>query len=383
MISDVPVGFMASGGIDSSAIAYLSSKLSKESINTYCAKIIDESSDESSYAKILSNQINSSHHEINSSSKDISKLLPSLIWAHDEPLKHPNSIAIYQVNKIAKEKVTVLLTGEGADEIFAGYWVFPLIKKINFLRKIIPKILMKYIYRLSRYFGKQGKFAYTLFSNSVADMFLRMSSVIDIESFKNFLKVDNIDISERKKIAELSVKNSEGDILQAFQFYYQKTHLISLFDRQDKMSMINALEGRVPFLDIDLVEAANALTYDQKISGSETKLILRQAMDNILPEEILRRSKHPFGLPIEIWVKECTEFRKMLHDVKKGWLVKNGILIESEYIKMLNKFINGDGGLGDIMWNILNLDLAARIFIDCEELVDWNEFKYRKFIVDE
>ena len=378
MVSDVPVGFMCSGGIDSSAIAALSSQISPNTINTYCARVVDERYDESEYAQIVADHIGSTHKVIDSNPKDIARLLPGLIWAHDEPLKHPNSIPIYQVNKEAKKDVTVMLTGEGSDEIFAGYWVFPIVAKLDIIRRWMPRPVKKLLLTVFKKLGRQAKTIQALLAKTVPDMFISMSTAYDTASLDKLLNGYKLDLSERNRIAKTSYLGANKDVFQGYLYFYQQIHLVSLFDRQDKMSMINALEGRVPFVDVEFVKLVNSIPKKKKVVDKDTKVILKRSMMETLPEAIFTRPKYAFALPVETWVNKSDTFKKMLENVSHGYLVKNNIINKSEYQDMLSSFIAGNRGLGDLIWNILNLDLLARIFIEKEDIIDWKEFVYRE-----
>ena len=379
-LSDVPVGFMCSGGIDSSLISAIaaSNQNFKNNINTYCAKISEKGFDESYFSQIVANHIGSKHSVIESEPADITRLISALIWAHDEPLKHPNSIPIYLVNKRAKEDVTVLLTGEGADEIFGGYWVFPLVRKLEFLRKIIPKNFKRILLYLFKRLGRQAKTIQAMMSESTEELYVNMGTSYDkvlLRKLSPNLKLKTI---ERLRIAKKAFDGSGKDVFQGFLFYYQQTHLTSLFDRQDKMSMINAIEGRVPYVDVDLVKLVNSLPYDRKIKGGETKVILRKIAKDFLPKAIFNRDKYAFALPIYSWMKKSPEFNSMLDDVSEGYLVQKGYIIKNEYNRLLKQLRNGNSSLADVVWNILNLELSAQIFVLQKDIVDFDEFKHRK-----
>ncbi len=378
VISDVPVGFMCSGGIDSSAIAALATNIYDGEINTYCAKITQENFDESQYSQIVADHIKSNHTIVPSNPSDIARLLPSLIWAHDEPLKHPNSIPIYQVNKRAKKDVTVLLTGEGADEIFAGYWVFPIVRYLNLLRIILPTFIKNIFLKIFIKLGRQAKTIQAIMAANVPDLYVKISSSYDSNEVQGLMPGIKVNLDERIRIAEKSYYKSGNDVFQGFLYFYQQIHLVSLFDRQDKMSMINAIEGRVPFVDVNFVRIANSLPFRRKISGLTTKMVLRKMTTTILPQAIYNRPKYAFSLPINEWAKKSPEFKQMLMDVSTGYLVRNKIISKDYYEQMLDKFMNGNAGMGDIIWNIINLDLAARIFVEKENIVDFKEFEFRK-----
>lgn len=382
-LSDVPVGFMCSGGIDSSLISSIAAKNQKikKNTNTYCAKINHEGFDESNYSEIVANYIESTHNIINSNPDDTTRLLKALIWAHDEPLKHPNSIPIYQVNKRAKEDVTVLLTGEGADEIFGGYWVFPLVKKLDFFRKVLPKSIKYVLLYLFKKFGRQAKTIQALMSNSTEELYVNIGTSFDKSLLKTLSPNLKLKTNERLRVAKKAFEGSTKDVFQGFLFYYQQVHLTSLFDRQDKMSMINAIEGRVPYMDVDLVKLVNSLPYKSKIKGNETKVILRKIAKDFLPKAIFNRDKYAFALPVYDWMKKSPDFNNMLDEVSEGYLVQKGYIIKSEYKSLLTQFRSGNSSLADVIWNILNLELSAQIFILQKDIVDFDEFKYRKEMI--
>lgn len=228
--------------------------------------------------------------------------------------------------------------------------------------------------------GRQAKTIQALFAKSQSELFLNMSTSYDKNILSDLCPSIKLNEIERFRIANKSCEGADNDVFQAFLYYYQQTHLVSLFDRQDKMSMINAIEGRVPFINVNLGKLANSTSYHQKISGNITKFNLREIARNFLPTEIFKRDKYAFALPIYNWMRDSNEFNEMLENIEFGYLVRNNILDFQSYKKILRSFQNGNKSYGDIVWNILNLDLACRIFIEKEDIVNYDEFKQRSFI---
>lgn len=365
MVSDVPVGFMCSGGIDSSAITALSSKISSD-INSYCIKIPSEGFDESYYGRLVGEYCHTHHHELLSSPEDTPMLLKTMVWLHDEPLRHPNSLPIFQVCRLAKERVTVLLSGEGSDEIFAGYSTYTMIGQIMQWNRTMPRGIMSLFTRLAQSAGKGAKALYCASAASPAEALMRINASYDPRLGRSLFPGMKADHSARMQIAEQSLTLAGGDPILSLLMMDQRIHLQSLLDRQDKMCMGASIEGRVPFLDIDLAQLANSLPSAHKVKGKNTKVVLRDALRNTLPEEIFNRPKYAFSLPIYNWMKKSPEFSDMLAGLQNGNLAKMGILDKQAYTGIWNKFKNGDQSKGDMIWNILNLEMAYQLFVSKE-----------------
>ncbi|KWT90144.1 asparagine synthase (glutamine-hydrolyzing) [Candidatus Magnetominusculus xianensis] len=305
LISDVPVGIMLSGGIDSSAICALASS-DMDNIHTFSIGFEGQKDNEFSYAHMISKQFHTHHQDILIRADHI-KSLPEVIWYNDEPVGGPSSVAYYLAMKEVKKYATVLLLGHGADEIFAGYEEIK-IQKLSqllrnpltqyFLNKILrsTKSLLTYdnaFERLKRYVGSLNDHELNFFYLiSVMDNFELSMLLINEDKEVSHATAD---ILERIKKAFRGVNNIADGILR---FELQGWLSEDILLRVDRMTMSRSVEGRLPFLDYRIVEFVMSLPMSLKTHIFKDKQLLRTTMKGLLPDEIRNRTKQRFNTPI-------------------------------------------------------------------------------------
>nr|MBA4405427.1 asparagine synthase (glutamine-hydrolyzing) [Nanoarchaeum sp.] len=319
-ISDVPIGTYLSGGLDSSIITGILSKNS--TVNTFSITFAnDEVGNESNYAKIVSEKFKTNHKEI-VVSPDVTKIFEKIIWHLDEPIADPAIVPVYILSEHATKNVKVILTGDGADELFCGYDQYKfmnIIKKTSKLPycltkhsisagiKLAPKSLINKYYRYAGENKEAGikrlNLAIKDFKNNKPKSFLDVISIFDETEKKELLKnytndeelINNISNSFKKS------KHLENQmILHDLKNYLPENLLM----KPDKMAMAHSLECRVPFLDHRLIELSMKIPVNLKINGSTTKYILKKAYQDLLPKEIVYRKKQPFQVPLDQWMSQ-------------------------------------------------------------------------------
>lgn len=293
LMSDVPLGAYLSGGLDSSAIVALMAKHS-DNVNTFNVSFSDTKFDESKYAQIVADKFNTNHTQINVEI-DAIKILPKVLWHLDEPIADGATIPTYLMSKETKKKVTVVLSGEGSDELFGGYERFKHLniaskfKKLPF-KKLATKIKSKSI------FLKRG---INLFSNldNPKNAYMSYYSVFDGKEKNELLSFKEKDYNLQKYFVD-SFQNSilKIDIKERLPN--------NMLLKNDKMTMAHSIEARVPFLDHRLVEFATKIPFNQKVVLNKDKIVYRKAVKGIIPDEILKRPKRGFSIPVEKWAKE-------------------------------------------------------------------------------
>jgi len=319
MISDVPIGAMLSGGVDSSTICTIMNELTNGSIKTFNVSFPgDFKFNERNEARFTANLIGSDHHELIVTSEDYNNLLPFSVWHMEEPVSTGSILAYYLICKEARQHVKVVLTGQGADEPFAGY----------------PRHLGEYYGRYYRWIPK------LLRDNIVAPIALNTKRNEKIKRAVNSLTIS--DVPQRLKLvyetldknlrAELFKQQSENDVKmldsilmwhkdvshmdELNQMLYVDTRL-SLPDNLllygDKMAMAVSLEARVPFLDLELMKLVESIPQKYKINNRVQKYILKKAVAKWIPQEIIDRRKVGFTTPLDEWfqgnLKKETEER--------------------------------------------------------------------------
>ena len=308
LIADVPVGLFLSGGIDSSLIAYYAKKFNND-ITTFTVKFSNQSYDESNYAKIVSEHLGLKNRSISISNQELLNSLESIENNIDEPINDPSIIPTYLISKFAKESVKVVLSGDGADELFSGYAPFKYIFLLKFL-SIIPKSLGNAIYSYSnklkqkdnymsfRFLLKQVSKGFGYKSNEQIFRWMSSFSERDIKQlfhskYFNFCSDANI----IKKLGVKYGKETKNLHDQISLMFYENYLPEDILMKVDRASMYNSLEVRSPFLDKDIVKFAFSIKNNFKIKD-DNKYILRKLSTGKLPNSIVKRKKHGFALPI-------------------------------------------------------------------------------------
>ncbi len=306
LASDVPVGILLSGGLDSSCVAAAAVELGHRNFHTFSVGFAEGGEfNELNYARQVAKHIGSTHHEIIINDKNFIDFIHEFVWFSDEPLADLASIPLYYVSKLARQHVKVVLSGEGADETLAGYNLDEFAKKLSILKlaQYIPKCLLKFSKKQSiQILAKHG------YHNFLKSKPCYITSVFSEEEKKK-LCLFNGEQSTFEKIREwYSLTPSEEPLDQLQQAYCHSWLVEDLLMKADKMSMATSLELRVPFLDHRLVDWVAKLPHQWKVgnhySGFSTKKILRHFARKRLPKEIIERPKQGFPVPAYQWLKK-------------------------------------------------------------------------------
>ena len=386
MISDVPVGAFLSAGLDSSSIVALMSGVSREPVRTYTITFperyrVGEKLDDPGVAARLAKKFGCDHHEI-MVEPQVTELLPKLVWHMDEPTADPAIIAAYLVSREARKTVTVLLSGVGGDELFAGY------------RKHVAHFWAKQYQRVPRTLRRAGEAALGRLpalrgsrAKSTVRLAKKMARSAPLSPQDAFLM--NCTYLTQAAIAELCrpeiadrlagfdpwaqhrahfSKARDYEFLDQMLYLDTKAFMVSLnLTYNDKMSMASSVEVRVPFLDRELAEyAARNLPPRMKLRGSvapTTKYILRQAMKGILPEEVLQQPKAGFGAPVDYWLAH--DLREMTQDLLSPKRVaERGLFHPAAVNRLLEQQQSGAEDWSMQIWQLLTLELWMRTFLD-------------------
>ena len=378
LMADVPLGMFLSGGLDSSAIAALMSKMIDRPLQTFSVAFKQRAFSELDYARQVAHAIKADAHEVVIDDQDFFGALPRLIWHEDEPIAHPSSIPLYFVSALAREHVKVVLTGEGSDELLAGYGKYPRALanwRVGAAYAAVPRPMRRWVANslVPNVPGSLGRYA--------SRSFLSMPRTPEAMFFDNFaaigLRRQNALLSPR--IARLATPdraygpsreffdspNGRSSTLDRLLYADMKTYLVELLMKQDQMSMAASIESRVPFLDHELVEFAAALPPRMKLRGFTTKWILREAVREILPPEILTRKKMGFPVPFGIWMRGPWQeiARDVLLDPRSR---QRGIVEPSAVERLISAHAAGTADGADAIWSLLNLELWYRTHIDGE-----------------
>jgi asparagine synthase (glutamine-hydrolysing) len=383
MMSDVPFGVFLSGGVDSSANVALMSELMTRPVETFTVGFSDaEYLNELDSARRISRQFNTNHHEVIISEKEMHEFLPSLVFHQDEPIADPVCVPLYYVSKLARDSGTIVVqVGEGSDEIFSGYENYVRHLRIyeSFWRhaETLPRGLRRALSNLSRpaleATGRK-RAAIELIRRLGADepLFWGGAVVYD-ESFKP--RVLSREMRERMNelsslqavepyLSHIERARPGSDFLARMTYLELKLRLPELLlMRVDKITMATSVEARVPFLDHHLVEYALGLPRSLKVEGTSGKHILKRALEEILPRDLLYERKRGFGAPVREWFREGLGGWFDEHLMNSTMRRRN--FLDYEFVgRMLNEHRNRTNDWGFHLWALLNLSLWYERWID-------------------
>ena len=374
LMSDVPLGMFLSGGIDSSAIAALMAREIDRPVDTFSVAFADRRFSELEYARAVARAIGANAHEIVIDDNDFFGALPRLVWHEDEPIAHPSSVPLHFVSMLAREHVTVVLTGEGSDELLAGYGKYPR-AVINWragavYERLVPAAVRatvagSIVPRLPGHAGRYARRSFLAMPRNPSAMFLDNFAGMPMRQQRELLSSAALVGGNpySPSLAYFSEVNGASGILGRLLHTDIKTYLVELLMKQDQMSMSASIESRVPFLDHVLVEFAARLPDRLKLRGFTTKRILREAVRGLLPDEILTRKKMGFPVPFGQWTRE--RWQPVVRDVLLDHRTRERGLIDTAAMEhLLDAHREGHVAGGDAIWALLNLELWYRTFID-------------------
>ncbi len=303
LIADVNVGIFLSSGIDSSLLTSILVNDLGVDIDTYTIGFLDKNYDESTQAKKIANYLGVRNTSKIFSEKYLSESFVDVLNLLDEPCADSSIFPTYLVSKVASEKSKVVLSADGADELFAGYTKYikalKYTERYNIIKNIgrqIPNVLISECYRLSRH-NKLAKLKEFSVSHSLIEQYDIITKGLSDYELNQF--IDSNEWITNRKYEFYEISNS---FLRNMLYYDFKTYLPNdILYKIDRATMFNSIEGRVPFLDHNIVEYAFSLDSGQKLSGNQGKLILRELLHSYLPDDLIRSDKKGFTLPIEKW----------------------------------------------------------------------------------
>ena len=380
LMADVPLGMFLSGGIDSSAIAAVMSGMVSEPIKTFSVAFKEREANELEYARLVADAFKTNHHEIIVSPEQFFAALPRLVWHEDEPLAHPSSVALYFVSKLASEHVKVVLTGEGSDELLAGYgryrrtiWNLSWGRQYN---KLAPSIARDTIRKQIERMPQGGRLRQKLMRT-----FLVLSPELESIYFDNFAvfptpmqqHMFTRETSERIRsidpyveLRRLLDRAKDLSFLDGLLYADIKTYLHELLMKQDQMSMATSVESRVPFLDHKLVEFTAKMPDTMKLRGGTTKYVLRESMKGVLPEKILTRRKMGFPVPIGSWFRG--RFKSVIQEYVLSERALSRGIFAPDFVRNLVSLHQAGEDHSERLWSLVNFEMWLRRFFDAEEL---------------
>lgn len=363
LISDVPVGCFLSGGIDSTVIAHTMSHLSKSKIETFSIGFNNFDYDESLISKKTSKNLNANHNELIIESKDCLQVIENISEYYDEPFADSSQIPTILLSNFAKKKVTVVLTGDGGDEVFAGYNRYFLIEKIWNIVSKFPYTSRKYLCsildlfpnsvlkKLIVYFAGEK----TLLEEKIKKTLLAIKRSKNIDDFyKNILTVMNSELLINDCIFFNSIdENYNFSKKEQMMINDYKNYLSDdILCKVDRASMASSLETRIPFLDIDIFKFAWTLPMEMKILNYSQKIFLKNYLKKVFPDYSIDQAKRGFSVPISLWLRK--DFNYLIEEILLDNKIKNlGIFDQEKTIKLWKEFkLNKNSFSGHLFWNI-------------------------------
>jgi asparagine synthase (glutamine-hydrolysing) len=370
LISDVPLGAFLSGGIDSSAVVGLMARHTNQPVKTFSIGFHEDSYNELKYARIAAQHFGTDHHEF-IVTPDICKILDEVAWHFDEPFADSSALPTYMVSKLAREHVTVALSGDGGDELFAGYTRYVVERQRERFARIPRVVRQNLMQPLSRYLPHSAwgrNYLHNIALDPV-ERFLDSVSLFTSLTKQELCTTDfraqlNADCLAKERFRFLADRVHTGDPLDMQLYLDSKTYLPGdILTKVDRMSMAVSLEARAPLLDHKLIEFVTRIPASLKLRGLETKHIFKRAVADFVPEEILHREKQGFGVPIQQWINE--QLRARIHDTLTDSRARARGYVEPHYVQqLLNEHERGRRDHAGPLWTLFMLELWQRIFID-------------------
>ncbi len=368
MISDVPLGAFLSGGVDSSGVVALMAKNSKTPVTTCSIGFDEEKFNETEFAQIVADQYHTEHHEL-LVHDNVADNLEHIVSFFDEPFADPSLVPTYFVSKLAREKVTVAISGDGGDEVFAGYEKYSVDRIENQLRKKFPSWLRKHVFpTLAGIAGTINATAFrkaesllTSLSVGPAMGFYISNSQINDKTWEQLVKSDVKDKLAGYHPSKLTIDRyaqADGtDHLSKILYTDMKTYLPGgILVKVDRMSMANSLEVRAPLLDHHVIDFSASIPSKFKIHKGEKKYILKEAFKDYLPKDILYRKKMGFSVPLASWLRN--ELKSICEDkLLINYSGLKTIFNSDEIAKLWHDHIAEKKDNSTVLWSMLMFQL--------------------------
>jgi asparagine synthase (glutamine-hydrolysing) len=382
LVSDVPLGVLLSGGVDSSTVAALAVQASTEAVKTFSISFAESSFDESSYARAVAKFLGTDHHEERLSANLAANLVGEIGSWMDEPFSDPSLVPTYLLSRFTRKHVTVALGGDGGDELFAGYPMYrghrwaenylrvPSALRAGLLEPLIGLLPVKtknlsFDYKATRFIAgtKYDRVArhhvwFGSFSPDEQEMLLTPEVVRQTDS--------DVYRNARQMLGECD----SSDVVEQMQSLDTRLYLAEdILTKVDRASMAVSLEVRAPFLDPRVAEFAASLPPSYKLRGSKTKYILKRAIDGYLPPFVTRRGKKGFGVPVAEWLKG--KLRPLARDLLSPERVRRAGVFNADYItKLQTEHERGVANHRKLLWTLLMFELWHESFIETPRRIE-------------
>jgi len=372
LVSDVPLGAFLSGGVDSSTVVAFMARHMNQPVKTFSIGFLEDSYSELRYARQAAKKFGTEHHEF-FVTPEICDVVDELAWHFDEPFADSSAIPTYIVSKLAREHVTVVLSGDGGDELFAGYTRYVTERKrrkYGLLPRRFRQGLMEPLSRTLPHGAWGRNFLHNVALDPIDRYFDNVSIFTGLNKrslytsdFHNVLGTGSHVASSFQEYGDNVRTNA---LLDALLYIDSKTYLPGdILTKVDRMSMAVSLEARVPLLDHKLIDFVTRIPASMKMAGLETKYLFKRAVADLVPEEILTRPKQGFGVPIQQWINQ--QLRERIRDTLTDSRFRRRGIISSSYTDvLLDEHERGRRDHSMALWSLLMLELWHQAFADGE-----------------
>lgn len=370
MEADVPLGAFLSGGVDSSTVVGLMARHATQPVKTFSIGFHEDSYNELKYAQIAAQRFGTDHHEF-IVTPDICEIVDELVWHFDEPFADSSAIPTYMVSKLARQHVTVALSGDGGDELFGGYTRYALDRKRSGFASL-PRLVRQGVMQPLGRSLPHGAWGRNYLHNVALDPLDRYIEDVSVFTRLNKPSLYTNDFRQQlgtceaaKRFRDYAAHSRADDPLDPLLYLDSKTYLPGdILTKVDRMSMAVSLEARAPLLDHKLIEfVCTRIPASMKMKGLEPKHIFKRAVRDLVPTEILDRPKQGFGIPIDQWINQ------QLRERVRGTLTEARTMqrgfIEPRYVKLLlDEHERGRRDHATELWTLFMLELWQRKFVD-------------------
>ena len=375
LMADVPLGALLSGGVDSSIITGVTSQLTDKPVKTFSVGFDVPGFNELSYARLVSKHFGTEHHELVVQCSDLTKYWPLLTWHRDEPVSEPSDLGVYLISKLARNHVKVVLSGEGADELFAGYPKYIVDRMARYYHLLPAFMRDRFITQLLSHLPynlRKIKMAGRVLSEPAPQRWMSWFGVFngqlknDLLSEKTKAHIDN---DASRTFQRWLARNKQRDNLSSMLYLDTKIWLPdNLLMKADKMTMAASLESRMPLLDYKLIEYAASIPSSVKVKPFQTKYLLKRAYADFLPKPVLTRKKMGFNVPNGVWFREGQ--REIITRLLLSERARSRGFLNNECVAtILRDHLEGRTQYTNQLFILASLELWFRVFIDTSELV--------------
>jgi asparagine synthase (glutamine-hydrolysing) len=382
LVSDVPLGVLLSGGVDSSSIAALAVRASSEAVKTFSISFAEASFDESAYARGVAKFLGTDHHEERLSANLAANLVSEIGSWMDEPFSDPSLVPTYLLSRFTRKHVTVALGGDGGDELFAGYpmylghrWAEVYKRVPGALRTGIVEPFIRFLPVKTKNLSfdyKALRFVTGAKYDEVARHHIWFGSFTPQEQNElltpEVLAATDGDIYRQAR--GMMEDCSEGDLIKRMQSLDTRLYLAEdILTKVDRASMAVSLEVRAPFLDPRVAEFAASLPTNYKLRRHKTKYILKKAVDELLPRFVTRRGKKGFGVPVAEWLK--VKLRPLARDLLSPERVRRAGVFNPEFVSRLqDEHERGVANHRKLLWTLLMFELWHESFVETPRRIE-------------